>query len=283
MRSLKKGFTLVELSLSLAFIGILSITIVLIINNAITTYRRGLTLNQINTVGMDLVDDMRAAVQNSPAKAVVELCDGIDDDSAREACKNDDGEELVSVVENSIDLDGLKVKGKVTEGVPMYGAFCTGAYSYVWNSGYLFMEDDSEVKSASVSYSDKDSSKLVDAFRLIKVQDRNRSVCKSVLEWGGSKDRGEFDAGQLDEEPEILLGADENSALALYDLSSAVPAVNDNGTSAFYSISFILGTVQGGINVMSNGNFCATPDEYDSNFDYCAINKFNFAAQANGG
>ena len=165
----------------------------------------------------------------------------------------------------------------------MYGAFCTGTYSYVWNSGYLFMGDNSEVKSASVSYSDKDSSKLVDAFRLIKVQDRNRSVCKSVLEWGGSKDRGEFDAGQLDEEPEILLGADENSALALYDLSSAVPAVNDNGTSAFYSISFILGTVQGGINVMSNGNFCATPDEYDSNFDYCAINKFNFAAQANGG
>ena len=240
MRSLKKGFTLVELSLSLAFIGILSITIVLIINNAITTYRRGLTLNQINTVGMDLVDDMRAAVQNSPAKAVVELCDGIDDDSAREACKNDDGEELVSVVENSVDSDGLKVKGKVTEGVPMYGAFCTGTYSYVWNSGYLFMGDNSEVKSASVSYSDKDSSKLVDAFRLIKVQDRNRSVCKSVLEWGGSKDRGEFDAGQLDEEPEILLGADENSALALYDLSSAVPAVNDNGTSAFYSISLVM-------------------------------------------
>ena len=74
MRSLKKGFTLVELSLSLAFIGILSITIVLIINNAITTYRRGLTLNQINTVGMDLVDDMRATIQNSPANSMKEKC-----------------------------------------------------------------------------------------------------------------------------------------------------------------------------------------------------------------
>ena len=55
---IKKGFTLVELSLSIAFIAILSITVALIINDAISTYRRGLTLNQINTVGMDLVDDM---------------------------------------------------------------------------------------------------------------------------------------------------------------------------------------------------------------------------------
>ena len=74
MQRFKKGFTLVELSLSLAFIGILSITIVLIINNAIATYRRGLTLNQINTVGMDLVDDIRTAVQNSPAKDVEDVC-----------------------------------------------------------------------------------------------------------------------------------------------------------------------------------------------------------------
>lgn len=60
MRQLRKkaGFTLVELSLSIAFIAVLSITIVLIINDAISTYRRGLTLNQINTTGMDLVDEI---------------------------------------------------------------------------------------------------------------------------------------------------------------------------------------------------------------------------------
>ena len=36
---------------------------------------------------------------------------------------------------------------------------------------------------------------------------------------------------------------------------------------------------------MSSGNFCKTPESFESdeNFDYCAINKFNFAAQAIGG
>ena len=63
----KRGFTIIELSLSIAFIAILSITMVLIITNTISTYRRGLMLNQINTTGMDLVDDLRAAVQNSSA------------------------------------------------------------------------------------------------------------------------------------------------------------------------------------------------------------------------
>ena len=42
--------------------------------------------------------------------------------------------------------------------------------------------------------------------------------------------------------------------------------------------------MQGGINVTAAGNFCAAPNDYgnDQNFDYCSINKFNFAARATG-
>ena len=76
-RFFRSGFTLIELSLSIAFFGILSIAIALIINDTIASYRRGMTLNQINTTGMDLVDDMRAAVQNSSAKSVKSLCASI--------------------------------------------------------------------------------------------------------------------------------------------------------------------------------------------------------------
>ena len=82
---------------------------------------------------------------------------------------------------------------------------------------------------------------------------------------------------------EVLLANDDANKLVLYDLAVAVPAINNAGNSAFYSVSFILGTVDGGINVMSSGNFCKAPEESNSNFNYCAINKFNFAAQANGG
>ncbi|MBQ1387571.1 hypothetical protein IIY68_02160 [Candidatus Saccharibacteria bacterium] len=290
----KKGFTLVELSLSIAFIAILSITIALIINDAISTYRRGLTLNQINTVGMDLVDDMRAAIQNSPAKVVAEICDevfkgnGSQETSQRNNCKSDGGRKFVSIVKASTNSDKVKIKGEEKEGVPLYGAFCTGAYSYVWNSGYLFTEDNSSLERASLSYKYDGTEENPNDFRLIKVRDENRKVCRSGLVEGDSKydefGTNQFEVGEITEEPVVLLSGsgDTANALALYDLSVPAPAA-DGVNAAFYAVSFILGTVQGGINVMSSGNFCATPDEYDSNFDYCAINKFNFAAQANGG
>ena len=64
----KKGFTLIELSFSIAFIAILSITVTMVIINAIASYRRGIVLNQINTMGMDLADEFRTTIQSSPSR-----------------------------------------------------------------------------------------------------------------------------------------------------------------------------------------------------------------------
>jgi Tfp pilus assembly protein PilE len=272
--SSKKGFTLVELSLSIAFIAILSITIALIINDAISTYRRGLTLNQINTTGMDLVDDIRTAVQNSPASSPRNSCKNYKDDFQKN-CEENNGMRLMNVAKT----------GKVNniEGTPLYGAFCTGAYSYIWNSGYLFLENGGDKATYAVYEGDKKTE--WNDFRLLKVEDRQRAVCGSVLpdKYNNSEDiESEFKG--KDKGPVVLLANDGANPLALYSFTSALPAVDGLNSAAFYSMSFILGTVQGGINVMSMGNFCAAPESFDSaeNFDYCAINKFNFAAQANG-
>ncbi len=279
----KKGFTLVELSLSIAFIAILSITVALIINNAVSTYRRGIVLNQINTMGMDLVDDIRTAIQNSPAKSVKSECEIVySDANSRKNCQDDNATRFV-LVKGFASVDG------VGDNVPVYGAFCTGAYSYIWNSGYFDMRDgliNSKIEKAQVVYRIGGGSDLtIKDFRLVKVKDRGRSVCLSAVGKDSYTDNisNEFKVDGLSESPEILLSGDSSQSLALYDLSVAPPATNDLGTDSYYSVSFILGTVQGGINVMSSGNFCKTPEDYDSNFDYCAINKFNFAAQAVGG
>ena len=272
MQRFKKGFTLVELSLSLAFIGILSITIVLIINNAIATYRRGLTLNQINTVGMDLMDDIRTVVQNSPARLLKYNCSIYESGKGKEKCESDGGKNLM-IVKKLGEVNG-------DSDVPLFGAFCTGKYSYVWNSGYLFDNDAKVLDKTKASLNGRSD------FRLAKVEDTKRSVCASA------SSEYEDDIQNLlktsdDVEIEILLAGndDTGNALALYDLSTGMPAVNDDESAAFYSLSFILGTVQGGIDVKASGNFCKAPKEDGSNgfFDYCSINKFNFAAQANGG
>lgn len=315
------GFTLIELSLSIAFISILSIIIVVIINNTISSYRRGLTLNRINSVGMDLIDDLRAATQNSSAKSVTESCslyyDGGSD--GYEKCMEDGARNFVSVVR----LAPVKVGGKhIGDSIPVFGAYCTGSYSYIWNSGYFFSESgkggDYEVVGtnyATLKYKLDDSVRTMEGengrpFKLLKIQDNNRSVCisavngKDVLnstseptlarysvERVGSQSAYErinniFDISSilLDEEPIDLLANDQNNDLAVYNLSSATPAESKSNNRLFYAVSMVLGTIQGGVNVNDQGNFCATPNDYTNteNLDYCAINKFNFATQATG-
>ena len=131
---MKKGFTLVELSLSLTFIAILSLTIAFIINDAVAAYRRGVTLKQVNTTGMGLVDDMRAAVQNSSTKSVKDDCKTAYGTAAViKTCENDNAKKFVTATR----MAQVKI-GDVLRNVPVFGAFCTGNYTYIWNSGYFF-------------------------------------------------------------------------------------------------------------------------------------------------
>lgn len=245
----RRGFTLVELSLSLVFISILSLTIVLMINNAVESYQRGVTLNQINTVGMDLVDDIRTAVQNSSPE-------------------NEAGNILPARKGEVNGIDGE---------VPLFGVFCTGTYTYVWNSGYFYPNSRAKGDIEKLSI---DGTEV----KLAKIEDENATVCSKMKEnWttfkGGSIDWLREDGeGNVKEFVELL--GDKDNNLALYDLAVTGPA-RGSGT-AFYSISFILGTTSGGVNINATNDFCSAPQE-GSDFNYCAINKFNFAAQATGG
>jgi hypothetical protein len=81
--------------------------------------------------------------------------------------------------------------------------------------------------------------------------------------------------------------ADDND-LAIYDLV-VQPAYQSNTTMhALYNISFILGTVNGGININSSGDYCtgsedANIEEFSmTGFEYCALNRFDFAAIQTG-
>lgn len=305
-RAMKEGFTLVELSLSIAFVGILSLAIALIINSSIKSYRRGLTLNQVNTVGMDLVDDMRAAVQNSSTMTPMNDCTRYYTVSAVTSspyrnCRDTGGKNFVVVTRKA----NVKLKGVgSTIRVPIYGAFCTGSYSYIWNSGYFWSTDVESISpiSGQSSISKASFSGVTEDFRLLKVRDDARGVCASAVrraaysggtysypETYGISTSGisnEFTINgygdvSAEEPPIDLLAKNGENDLVLYDLSVDVAEGGAQG-NLFYSVSFILGTMQGRANITTDGRSCAAPNEYDGSFDYCAINKFNFAAQANG-
>ena len=179
---------------------------VLLIQNVTASYRRGLILNQINTVGMDLVDDLRFSIQNATSGSIVRMCElyyntDATSDSKR-ACKEDNGNSFVSVVKKADVIVGGKTIG--TE-MPVYGAFCTGTYTFIWNSGYLLEQPEyaepgnplwREVKDGTgnvnavvLSRSDA-ADPLTDTLypksgesklRLLRVYDTERTVCVNAM------------------------------------------------------------------------------------------------------
>lgn len=314
-RSYREGFTLIEISLSLIFVAILALAIALIISNTINSYQRGLTLNQVNTVGMSLTDNFRTVLQNSSAKTLTATCAIVYKDTTERAkCEEDEAFLFTSMTKYApvIIKDGAGNE-KREENVPIFGALCTGTYSYLWNSGYFWSQDaDFSNKTnkswAKLQYKGEDGALSVignDApFKLLKVADPSRAVCIAAVnpsydsssnETGSLKyaepdggmsnmfDISRIGDGKLSMEPEYLIAENSSSQLALYELAVMRPALSKEDNSLFFAGSFILGTVGGGINIMSQGKTCAAPNDYKvENFDYCAINKFNFAVQASG-
>ena len=299
---MKTGFTLVELSISIVFIAILSLAVVLTITNTIASYRRGLIINQINTTGTDIVDDMMTAVQSSPAQSLKDECAMFYGSSGQKTtCENNGGLNFTMVVKKG----SVKIGTKNITSVPLFGAFCTGNYSYIWNSGYYFDDKyavtsgagaDSKGRAVLQFSDDKTYDEVMgQPIKLIKVKDEGRSVCRSVLNVNSysSNISNVFKLNApstiRNSEPELFpeeMIAKE-SGLALYSVDVGLPAMGANSRSMLYPVSFILGTIQGGINVRTSGDSCAPPADgarlVAEYFDYCSINKFNFAAQAIGG
>lgn len=297
-KRLRAGFTLVELSISIAFIAILSITITLLTTNIIASYQRGITIKQINTTGTDLINDIKSSIANSSAKSLTDLCgSNYANESIRSSCENDKAQNFVSLTRQA----DVSMNGESIGTMPVYGVFCTGTYSYIWNSGYYASDIHSvSLPAAKLVYKDGDGvRKTAEGFRLLKVIDPSRSVCVALTLTGGQTQTGDANynvgltefsneiditgLGLVSEPPVELLSPDNEFDLALYSLAVARPAQDVLTRNVLYSGYFILATVRGGINIKAEGDYCTAPSEYaTSTTDYCAINKFNFAIQASG-
>ena len=307
-KTYRDGFTLVELTLAMLFIGLLSVSIVLIISNTVSAFQRGMKLSRVNSTGTDIVDDMRASIQSSSAKALLSTCyanvfpSGASlGEEERKACIDDNAKNYVAVTR----VSKVRINGKEEE-VPILGAFCTGSYTYIWNSGYFEVEgatfdERNNNQYAKIRYLDggdiKEYPKAGDKpFRLLRIQDEARIFCLAAVDNTGESyhlpdegisnvfDISNISYGTLRDDLVDLLPPDSGNDLAVYDISVTRPAISDSGDNAFYSVSFILGTVTGGVNIVSNGNSCVAPNDImPGNYNYCAINKFNFAVQVNGG
>lgn len=307
--SARSGFTLIELSFAIAFISVLLITIALITSEIVTLYRRGYAIKTVNAVGRDLIDDFTGAVTDSPPASISSFCGNYDSTTAGSSlanCNADGGN--YSVFQQYYAKIRISVDGDESDKtVPVNGVFCTGRYSYIWNTGYLFNntfykhEDGSNLSDLRLALrlkkeSDSSTRTLTD-FRLIKIKDTSRSVCTSVFDADNYRRYPRSNevlqtpeisgvkvieiSYDLSDEPVELLSKSDND-LALYDFVVFDPAQVASTGRLFYSASFILGTINGGVDIMTSSNFCKAPSTFSADFSYCAINKFNFSIQASG-
>lgn len=297
----KSAFTIIEMSLTISFISILLITIALLIVNITGTYQKGLSIRSVNTVGEELVDEFSHAIASSASKNTIAKC------GKNTACKGDGGRKFTwHSYDGSYDLATYGSSDTTATDVPMHGVFCTGRYSYIYRTGYginsnlavyLEYKDSSGNTAYYPSASTADESKAAAAgqksgIRLLKVSDPSRYLCvhRTAVDETTYQDAPipasslplyqKTDAN-IPAPTELLSSSDDD--LALYDLVIFDPLMNSITQQNFISGTFILATVRGGVNIMGNGNYCTEPpDNLATDFNYCAINKFNFAMRATG-
>lgn len=281
--AIKKGFTMIELSLAMLFISIILITIAWLTMHITTVYQKGLAMKAVNATAKELIDDFSRAIAGSPAHSVQSQCLKYPSTSeAYSICTGDNARDFSYQQRYGI----VRLKGKTeNKTVPTSGVFCTGRYSYLWNTAYAL--DDEGYTPVIVSKSTlhiNATDKTYEDFRLLKVQDYNKALCSQKME----SSRYLYGADNhfvLESEPGVvvdLLDSSENN-LAIYDMTIFKPAVHKLTSAGYYSGSFILATLRGGVDITATGDFCTEPpDGLNTDFTYCSINKFNFSMRAVG-
>ncbi len=240
----KPGFTLVELMLAMAFVGLLMLAITYCIIQVSTTYSRGLTLRQVNDAGRSISDDMKRAIARSPGSA-------------------------------SIQVINVGSTG---------GRLCTGEYTYVWNNPTGLDAFSSNPISVMNRYNTGTASIDAVPIRLARLLDRNGALCVSpigpITNTTGAVD---LLAGSDNVLSADTTSPNSDRPLALRQLTvqhipgpagPSAPVTTNRGLSA-WRVDFQLGTSE---SAALNAAGCRPPSDAGANQTYCAINNFSFTA-----
>ena len=269
----KKGFTIIELSLCIAFIAVLLIGIASLVMQMTSVYQKGLSIKAINATGQQIIEDMQRSINSS----TYDVGGALGDDYIGVSLSKGNYEDAMHhYFYEKPDDDGKQ----------LIGVFCLGRYAYLWNTAEALKEENND-KAITIEYGPPGDTTIVKP-RLARFPDPTHASCDISNEYSITNT---YDDGvrfvYVGTDAVDLIQQDE-ADIALYDFRIS-PAVQSKGTGQlFISASFILATIRGGVNINANGDYCRGSElpegsefsKYD--FDYCAINKFNFSMRTGG-
>lgn len=162
-----------------------------------------------------------------------------------------------------INITGLRVPNNENWTT---GRLCLGAHSYVWNNP-KYLDDPS----------------LLGANRLFKVDGNPINLVRVVDVDGGLCKRD--GSGKYPETVDMAKSSNLLRSISSGDGSIGMHNVtlekitSDSSRESLYRLTFTLGTSK--MSEIRNSS-CKAPDETDSNFEFCAINKFEMIVRTNG-
>lgn len=176
------GFTLVELMLSMAFVGILLIAIAMTSMHIMSTYTKGLTIRELNQSGRTISEDIQRTIATSAP---------FDVNPAKTGAPSEMGDPEYANSKYVVRLGG--------------GRLCTGTYTYAWNYGNTRELSGATTTPVYNTYSDSE-----EVIRLVKVNDIGGLLCADIsrnIERAEAKD--------------LLVAGDRNLAVQKLTVSSS--------------------------------------------------------------
>jgi len=238
--SKQSGFTIIELTLAMAFVSVLLIVIALTVIQIINIYNKGMTLKAVDQSGRAISTDIRRTLSESQPFTV---------DNAHFCLKD--------VSTSGCNTPPTNAKG---------GRLCTGAYSYIWN--YAFNRGgpigDKDVPNTYSSSSSR--------IRFVRVRDVSAKYCASPASLVDTNDHpvellsGDANSGIALQDLTITKVADDSSVGETLYLFKMVIGTDE---SEAVDTTTTTATAQ-----------CKSPSGGGGLQNFCAINRFDFTALA---
>lgn len=307
----KQGFTIIETSLVTAFMALLMIAIATVTTSISALYRKGITLKAVNSVGRNLITELTTTINSSPSIDSVSLCNSLlpaSNTTARNTCID---KNAYNYIYQSWEQRNYRDQATGSTGTIQYGGvLCTGDYSYVWNTYYGLNQINGSNHQYGIVYQDASGRRqeINDDFKMLRFKDPTYLACSvnvndnyevsnnhqidiTKLQNGVSNPMSETDFQSNFLQPADVDGSSDIS-LDLYELT-IFPVSQDSVTlRSFFSGTFILATERGEVSIVRSGDYCNVENyqgdtasnllDLGSEFNYCGINKFNFAARTAG-
>ena len=312
-KNTKKGFTLIELMLAVAFLGTLLLSVAMLAMRLVDMYTKGATMRAVNSVGGAIVDDVRTHVTSSNLWTE-NLKDGFKTKDEYDASRKQYYRTHTYTVGDGV----LEPKETFVD----YGAFCTNSYTYIFNYQTAMLKyRDSKNKSDTESYLMVGTETDHRPYALVRIKDTGCTQFKLLgmteAEVNAYNDAVTDEANKLPAYSShymqgenhyfkvdnmkgvtVLLDgstSDEGTDLQLYDFAVMSATQSHVTNQVIYDIAFVLGTTRGGINVNSSNNYCTkevaksnqgvsnAEDFADHAISYCSVNRFDFVVRQTGG